>query len=221
MVPARTSLAARVPSLPYPQHSDRVIGLGDNVTRKIIPLLAILTLTACASQPEPPALRLASDGPTRTLQDLNGSRIAMPVGLFLTSMDLDRDTRISPAEVAGGAADSFNASDANADGYLRPIELETWSRTYLGSEYSTPSRLQFDQDQDGRVSRDEFMATFVEIQRRLDSDRDGALARAELLVEINGLGMDPGAIRAQIEAEMRRNMQGRVREMCRRGGRGA
>ena len=190
------------------------------MTRKIFSLLAVLTLTACASQPEPPAPRLASNGSMRTLQDLNGSRIAMPVGLFLTSMDLDRDTRVSRTEVSGGAAESFDASDANNDGYLRPIEFEAWSRTYLGSEYSMPGRLQFDHDQDGRVSRDEFTGTFGEIQRRLDSDGDGALIRAELLVEINGVGMDPGAIRAQIEAEMRRNMQGRVREMCRRGGRG-
>jgi hypothetical protein len=197
-----------------------LIGLGESVTRKIFPLLAVLTLTACASQPEPPAPRLASNGSMRTLQDLNGSRIAMPVGLFLTSMDLDRDTRVSRAEVSGGAAETFDASDANNDGYLRPIEFEAWSRTYLGSEYSTPGRLHFDHDQDGRVSRGEFAATFDEIQRQLDSDRDGALTRAELLVEVNGAGIDPGAIRAQIEAELRRNMPGRAREMCRRGGRG-
>jgi hypothetical protein len=190
------------------------------VTRKILPILAILTLTACASQPEPSAPRLASNGPTRTLQDLNGSRIAMPVGLFLTSLDIDRDARTSRTEVSDGAAESFDASDGNTDGYLRAIEFVAWSRTYLGSEYSMPGRLQFDHDQDGRVSRGEFTATFDEIQRRLDSDRDGALTRAELLVEVSGAGMDPGAIRAQIEAEMRRTMQGRVREMCRGGGRG-
>lgn len=188
------------------------------MTRKIFSLLAVLSLTACASQPEPSAP--ASNGSTRTLQDLNGSRIAMPVGLFLTSMDLDRDTRVSRTEIRDGAAESFDASDTNGDGHLRPIEFEAWSLTYLGSEYSTPGRLQFDHDQDGRVSRSEFTATFDEVVRRLDTNRDGTLTRAELLVEVNGAGMDPGAIRAQIEAEMRRNMQGRVREMCRRGGRG-
>jgi hypothetical protein len=83
------------------------------------------------------------------------------VGLFLTSLDLDRDTRVSRTEVSGGAAESFDASDANADSYLRPIEFEAWSRTRLGSEYSTPGRLQFDHDQDGRVSRREFAATFM------------------------------------------------------------
>jgi hypothetical protein len=190
------------------------------MTRKIFPLLAAITLSACASQPEPSAPRLASDGPTRTLQDLNGSRIAMPVGLFLTSLDLDRDTRVSRTEVSDGAAESFDASDGNSDGYLRAIEFVAWSQTYLGSEYSMPGRLQFDHDQDGRVSRSEFTTTFDEVVRRLDNDRDGTLSRTELLVEVSGTGMDPGAIRAQIEAEMRRTMQGRVREMCRRGGRG-
>ncbi len=190
------------------------------MTRKIFPLLAAITLSACASQLEPSAPRLASDGPTRTLQALNGSRIAMPVGLFLTSLDIDRDTRVSRIEVTDGAAGSFDASDGNTDGYLRAIEFVAWSRTYLGSEYSMPGRLQFDHDQDGRVSRSEFTVTFDEVIRRLDTDRDGTLTRAELLVEVSGAGMDPGAIRAQIEAELRRNMQGRVREMCRRGGRG-
>ena len=219
--PARTRQSVRAHSPCHSQQPTRLIGVGDDVTRKIFPLLAVLTLAACASQPEPSGPRSASLGPTRTLQDLNGSRVAMPVGLFLTSLDTDRDTRIDLAEVRDGAAATFDASDANVDGYLRPIEFEAWSRTYLGAEYTSPGRLQFDHDQDGRVSRDEFAATFDQIRTRLDGDRDGVLTRGELLVEINGAGMDPGALRAQIEAEMRRNIQGMAREMCRRGGRGA
>ncbi len=181
--------------------------------------LAILVLAACASEPATPAPRLASAGSTMTLQDLNGSQIAMPVGLLLTSMDIDRDTQVSRTEVRDGVAESFNASDTDQDGYLSPIEFEDWSRTYLGSEYTTPGRLHFDRDQDARVSLREFATTFDGLHQRLDTDRDGALVRGELLVEIKGLGLDPEAMRAQIEAEIRRNMQGNLREICRRGGR--
>ena len=102
------------------------------MTQKILPILAILTLTACASQPEPSAPRLASNGSMRTLQDLNGSRIAMPVGLFLTSLDIDRDARASRTEVSDGAAESFDATDADNDGHLRPIEFVAWSRASTG-----------------------------------------------------------------------------------------
>lgn len=153
-----------------------------------------------------------------TLQDLNGSHIAMPVGLLLTSLDIDRDMRISLSEVRTGVAKSFEASDTNDDGYLRPIEFEDWARTYLGSQNAMPYRLHFDRDQDSRVSLPEFTTTFDGIRKRLDTDRDEVLVRAELLVEIDGLGIDPAAMRAEIEAEMRRNMQGRIREICRGGG---
>jgi Ca2+-binding EF-hand superfamily protein len=156
----------------------------------------------------------------RTLQDLNGARIALPVGLVLASMDTDRDTRVSSAEIRDGAAESFQAGDTNADGYLRSIEFGDWSLTYLGSEYTTPGLLHFDNDMDGRVSRSEFITAFEKIQQRMDANRDGALARAELLVEVNGAGVDPEAIRAQMEAEIRGKMQGKVRDMCQRGGRG-
>lgn len=188
--------------------------------RKSFLLIALLALTACAGQPETPAPRLASGGSTKTLKDLNGSRIAMPVGLFLTAMDFDRDTRISRTEVRDGAAESFHAADTNSDGFLRSIEFTDWSRTQLGSEYTTPGQMQFDHDQDGRVSLSEFTATFDAIHQRLDTNKDGALVRSELLVEINGMGFDPESMRAQMEAEMRQKMQGKVREMCQRGGRG-
>jgi hypothetical protein len=183
-------------------------------------LVAALALTACASQPETPAPMRGPAGATKTLQDLNGSRIAMPLGLFLAGLDTDRDARVTRTEIQDGAAESFKAGDADGNGYLSPIEFEDWSRVNLGTASAVPGLLQFDRDQDTSISLIEFTATLGEIQKRMDTNRDGELDRAELLVQINGLGVDPQAMRAQIEADIRRSMEGRVREMCQRGARG-
>lgn len=182
--------------------------------------IAMIAATAFSAQSVSSSPSLMLSGAKKTLYELNGMRIAMPVGLFLSSVDTDRNTQITRAEVLAGLAESFKASDTNKDGFLRPIEFEEWSRTYLGSTNTTLGPLQFDQDQDGRIALKEFNATFDEIQTRLDQDKDGALARSELLVEINGMGVDQAAIRSQIEGEIRDKMQGRMREMCQRARRG-
>ena len=143
----------------------------------------------------------------------------MPVGLFLAGLDVDRDTRISRTEMRDGAAESFARSDTDESAHLSPIEFSNWSRTNFGTEESVPGRLHFDRDLDGRISLSEFDTTFDEIFRRLDANQDGMLERAELLVQIDGTGIDKQAVRAQIEAEIRQEMQNKVSEMCRRGGR--
>lgn len=188
------------------------------MTRKSLNFMAVLALTACASQTEISTPSLGSHNSTMTLQDLNGSQIAMPVGLLLTSLDTDRDMRISRLEVLEGVTEGFAASDTDGNDYLSPIEFEAWSRTYLGSVNAMPYRLHFDRDQDAKVSLREFTVTFDDIRQRLDTNQDEALVRAELLIEIDGLGIDPIAMRAEVEAEMRRQMRGRIREVCRGGG---
>ena len=180
---------------------------------KLVCLVAV-ALAGCASQQEPVP---AASGQTRTLQDLNGSQVATPIGLFLTSLDVDRDALISQNEVERGISEAFRASDANNNGSLSPIEFTDWSATYLGSEYTNPSRLHFDQDQDSGISEQEFELTFAGIYNRLDKDKSGTLNRGELLVQISGTGLDPLALRAQMESEMRSKMQ----QMCRQGGRGS
>ena len=175
---------------------------------------ACVALTACTSQPSSQPLSSAS-GAKRTLQELNGSKVATPVGLFFTSLDTDRDTAISPAELSAGVELAFQAGDRDGSGSITPIEFADWSIAYLGSNYTTPSRLQFDKNQDSSVSRDEFSTTFSAIYQRLDSDLSGSVQRSELLVQIEGAGIDPLAMRAQMESELRSKMQ----QMCRSGGR--
>ncbi len=143
----------------------------------------------------------------------------MPLGLFLAGLDVDRDTRISHAEMLDSATESFANSDADGSAHLSPIEFADWSRTNFGTEESVPGRLHFDRDLDGRISLSEFNTTFDEIFLRLDANQDGMLNRTELLVKIDGTGIDTQAVRSQIESEIRQEMQNKVSEMCRRGGR--
>jgi len=179
---------------------------------RVVFLSSSLLVAACASEPSPPS-DAASVGPSRTLQDINGSQIATPVGLFLTSLDGDRDTALSTEEMAAGLNAAFAAGDGDQNGALSAIEFEAWSERFLGARHTTPTRLQFDRDQDTSISQDEFRRTFDAIQQRLDRNGNGELQRAELLVTIDGAGVNPDAMRQQMEAEMRRKMQ----EMCRRG----
>lgn len=173
-----------------------------------------VALTACTSQPASQPISSANSA-KRTLQELNGSKVATPLGLFLTSLDTDRDTAVSPGELNTGVELAFKAGDLDGSGSISPIEFADWSVAYLGSNYTTPSRLQFDRNQDSSVSPDEFAKTFSAIFHRLDSDQSGSVQRSELLVQIEGVGLDPLAMQAQMESEMRSKMQ----QMCRRGGR--
>ncbi|MBY0448434.1 MAG: hypothetical protein K2P95_07065, partial [Hyphomonadaceae bacterium] len=67
--------------------------------------LAALLVSSCAGQPQSARPSLASREETRTLQDLDGARVALPIGLLLAGMDRDRDLRLSLREVLGGAAE--------------------------------------------------------------------------------------------------------------------
>ena len=171
-----------------------------------------ILLIGCSTQPrsEP-----APSNSLLSLSDLRGSSVVAPVGLFVNSMDSNRDAIIDEAEFNTGVRESFLAGDLDSDGEISPIEFTAWSIANLGSEYSTPGRLHFDHDQNSAVSSQEFERTLAGIYTRLDRDRSGAIHRSELLVQMNGIGMDPSVMRAEMEAQMRSKMQ----QLCRRSGR--
>jgi len=74
--------------------------------------------------------------------------------------------------------------------------------------------MQFDRNQDQKISLDEFQQTLETVRQKLDKNNDGALARSELVMNLNlpGNGVDVAAMRRQMEAQMRRKMEEAMRK---------
>jgi len=175
---------------------------------KSISLVAVTAgLLGCASSDKPkPSMNL--------LNDFQGKQVAAPVGLLFAGMDENRDVKISSDEIRLGGKELFTISDLDGDAALTPTEFGTFSETHLGGTYSSPSRMQFDRNQDQKISLDEFQQTLETVRQKLDKNNDGALARSELVMNLNlpGNGVDVAAMRRQMEAQMRRKMEEAMRK---------
>jgi hypothetical protein len=135
----------------------------------------IAALGACAS-PRPPPL-------TDPLVGFEG-KLAPPVALLFVALDADRDGFSSSSEVIDASPALFAAGDRNADGRISGFEYAAWAEATFGDADAGPARIGFDVDLDGSVTAAEFQARLGDEFAQLDRDRDGRLARAELLVEI-------------------------------------
>lgn len=148
-------------------------------------LVLLLLLACCTGAPERPLI--AGDGrmPPGAGQL---SRMVPPVALLFVDFDADRDGLVTAEESARGAAVAFIEADADRSGVVGLIELADWSARRLGDPGGVPGRFNFDRDNSDSVSPAEFTA---EINRRFaaaDADRDGTLARSELLITLPARG---------------------------------
>ena len=123
--------------------------------------------------------------------------------MVLRAADANGDNSITRAEVDSLQAEMFAWMDRNSDGYLdeadqspvharmRAIRAEEraeragdgegrrWGRRGGGSE-GGPRHMRADADEDGRISRAEFLERENRLFNRLDSDEDGVVTPAEL-----------------------------------------
>lgn len=148
----------------------------------------------------------SSQSPTMAMA--NNQQIAPPIGLMFVGLDADRDTVVTPDEIDQALPAMFAAFDRDGSGALSGLEFSDWSEAHLGARSAVPGRLRFDRDQNNQISLQEFETTIDGLVMRFDQDDDGALARSELLVTVTG--PDMGAMRAQMESQMR----ARARQMC-------
>lgn len=108
-------------------------------------------------------------------------------GLFLNfdEIDADKDGKITAAEMEAHRAARFAAADANKDGNLSAEELVAMheaARAERQLARSTDMIARFDANGDGLLSADE-MPQPGEGQNmfdRIDTDKDGAISKAEL-----------------------------------------
>lgn len=132
-----------------------------------------LAVAGCASRPEP----------SRGLQG-EGPRVLLSADtLMFASFDANNDLRIDAAEQAAGIAREWTRADANGDGEITPLEMQTWMTTALGGADAPPYRLDFDRNVDNKITRAEFDQELAVRARDYDKDNDGVLTRAEFLRE--------------------------------------
>lgn len=143
-------------------------------------LLALLAVQPGPPPPAPPAVVRPGQAPDR-LSAVPISEVAEPIGLAIAGFDSDRDASTSRAEYDEALARTFAAADGDGSGDLGYLEYSRWAETWLGSQSALPGPFAIDSNGDSRLSRDEFVSEFARQFARLDTSKDGAVSRAELL----------------------------------------
>jgi hypothetical protein len=126
-------------------------------------MILLALLAAAQSQPQP-------------YRPSSATIVAEAVAVTLAGFDADGDARVTREEVTAGVARSFGTEPSI--GY---IAFADWAERWLGDRNAVPSALEVDRDGDNRITVRELQERFEAIFLRLDKDKDGALARAELL----------------------------------------
>jgi hypothetical protein len=107
--------------------------------------------------------------------------VATPFTLAIAAFDRNGDLKVSRNEYEWGVAKAFAGADRNGDETLSLIEFGGWAEATLGNAGALPGRFDFDRDGDDRISRAEFRRLFAARFATLDTNRDAALVRAELI----------------------------------------
>lgn len=144
--------------------------------------LGALTITACASQPEPGG----RDGGPRGERwggSYQGGIIARPLALLLTGMDANGDYRVSGQEVAEGVEAEW-ANLSQGDRTVSALKHGAWAKIVLGSEEAMPNSIAFDTNLNGQITKLEFGDRLRAEYARLDKDEDGFVTRAEMVSEL-------------------------------------
>lgn len=112
-----------------------------------------------------------------------------PLRVLLKEADTDKDGKTTYAEILKVAPDfprkAFDRHDANKDGALTPSELpERPAGSGKGDKTGGRERIrEADKDKDGKVTRDEFKATFPNAEagrfEKLDHNKDGVLTESD------------------------------------------
>lgn len=152
--------------------------------------MSMLTMLALAAaqpgppSPAPPATVRPGEAPQR-VSAVPISEVAEPLGLAVAGFDSNHDASTTLAEYEDALGRTFTAADRDGGGTLGYLEYSGWAETWLGSQSALPGPFAIDADGDNRLSPDEFLAEFRRHFTRLDTSKDGAISRAELLTVRN------------------------------------
>lgn len=140
-------------------------------------ILFALAAALAQQQPAAPAVPLAQPQPGAEPVPL---MIAEPVAMAIAAFDADGDGIVTRVEFDAGVRKSFEtiAKGQPSIGY---IQFGDWSERWLGNRNALPSPFEVDQDGDNRISLAELQARFQLFFARFDRDKNGSIARSELL----------------------------------------
>lgn len=142
------------------------------MNRLLVLTAAAAALSACASM-EPPRGRGADAAPT----------VFLPFEAVLQVIyDSNGDRRVSRAEAAAGAAQSFSTADADKDGALRPMELQAWCAAEFG-EPSAFTAMAFGLMPDQPVPRAAFVTGLSDMIMR-HAGPDGTVGRGDMIQKL-------------------------------------
>lgn len=107
--------------------------------------------------------------------------VVEPAAMFAAACDADGDALVTRAELAACVARSFPAADTDKAGSIGYLGYSDWALRWLGDRTALPAPYDVDRDGDNRITLAELQRQFDRLFSRWDVNRDGAVARAELL----------------------------------------
>ncbi|HZT02802.1 MAG TPA: EF-hand domain-containing protein [Steroidobacteraceae bacterium] len=126
------------------------------------------------------ALLLACAAVLSACTPLN-ARTRSSAAQMLASADANHDGTVTRAEFIAARASRFSKLDRNSDGYIDAGDLpKRLRRRHKAADRMSALIAQFDEDGDGRISRDEFVNGPTLAFDRADTNRDAVLSPDEL-----------------------------------------
>lgn len=142
---------------------------------RLLPLLAGLIAAAPAMAQKAPPPGTPPEQPAATI-------IAEPVAMMIAAFDADSDALVTRAEFDAGLKASWKGADGKAlPDSISYIGYSDWEERWLGNRNALPNPFEIDGDGDNRITFAELAARFDLFFTRFDVNKDGTIARAELL----------------------------------------
>jgi hypothetical protein len=156
--------------------------------RPILAFAAALLAFPATAQQAPPASGAGTPGsrpqPFATI-------VFEPAAMMIAACDANADASVTRAELHACLARSF-ATVALAKPDIGYIDYSDWAKTWLGDANVVPSPYSVDADNDDRITLAELKTEFDRFFDRFDTDKSGAVTRAELLTLRTAPATAPG-----------------------------